>query len=219
MLNRIYYDSEFTGLHRNSTFISIAFISESGNYFYAEFNDYDKTQVNDWIQNNVINNLIHPPGDIVDFSYLVKSISPNSHGSIKQYNIEMVGNSCDIRNELYKWIKTESDILSTDQVQIYTDCYAYDWILLVDLLSNDELSSAQGMPDFINYIPIDLSTALWSRGIDPDISREEFAEVSTNSDDIDIIYPITSTKHNSLFDALVAKKCFEKIDQLRGVSI
>ena len=53
----IYYDAEFTGLHKNTTFISIGLVTEKGSYFYAEFNDYDESQVDDWIQKHVINNL------------------------------------------------------------------------------------------------------------------------------------------------------------------
>ena len=50
-------DSEFTGLHQNTTLISIGLVSECGKTFYAEFNDYDFNQVDDWLKENVINNL------------------------------------------------------------------------------------------------------------------------------------------------------------------
>ena len=53
----IYYDAEFTGLHRNTGLISIGLVSYSGSYFYAEFTDYDKSQVTEWIQENVIDKL------------------------------------------------------------------------------------------------------------------------------------------------------------------
>ena len=54
---KIFFDTEFTGLHKNTTLISIGLISESGKTFYAELSDYDKTQVDDWINENVIANL------------------------------------------------------------------------------------------------------------------------------------------------------------------
>lgn len=41
---KVYYDAEFTGLNRNTDLISIGLVSEYGNYFYAEFIDYDKTR-------------------------------------------------------------------------------------------------------------------------------------------------------------------------------
>ena len=55
---KIFLDTEFTGLHQYTTLISIGIISEFGDTFYAEFSDYDKNQVDNWIQENVINNYI-----------------------------------------------------------------------------------------------------------------------------------------------------------------
>lgn len=211
-MKRIYYDSEFTGLHRNSTLISIALISESGNYFYAEFNDFAKDQVDDWIQNNVINNLIYYAPDNTERQCLIKNHPTNLETSAtNQLCIEMLGSKDDIKKELVEWLKTETGVLETDQVQIYSDCYAYDWMLLVDLISGH----AMKMPDFINYIPIDLSTVLWVNGIDPDISREEFSGITENDlTNFDISLPdISSSKHNAFFDTLVAKTCFEKLDK------
>ena len=39
---KVFFDTEFTGLHRNTTLISIGLVSEDGRTFYAEFNDYDR---------------------------------------------------------------------------------------------------------------------------------------------------------------------------------
>ena len=56
---KIYFDTEFTGLHKNTTLISIGLIDEVGRSFYAEFSDYDKYQCDDWIKENVWANLIY----------------------------------------------------------------------------------------------------------------------------------------------------------------
>jgi hypothetical protein len=37
---KIFFDTEFTGLHQGTTLISIGLISECGKTFYAEFTDY-----------------------------------------------------------------------------------------------------------------------------------------------------------------------------------
>ena len=56
---RVFYDAEFTGLHRDTTLISIGlYCPEYGCYFYGEFNDYDESQVDDWIREHVLENLI-----------------------------------------------------------------------------------------------------------------------------------------------------------------
>lgn len=51
---KIFFDTEFTGLHKDTTIVSIGMITEDGKQFYAEFTDYDSKQCNDWIQANVL---------------------------------------------------------------------------------------------------------------------------------------------------------------------
>ena len=57
-MTKVFFDTEFTGLHQSTTLISIGLISECGKTFYAEFTDYDKTQIDDWLTENVINKLM-----------------------------------------------------------------------------------------------------------------------------------------------------------------
>ena len=54
---KIFFDTEFTGLYKNTELISIGLIAENGYTFYGEITNYDKSQVDNWIQENVINNL------------------------------------------------------------------------------------------------------------------------------------------------------------------
>ena len=54
---KIFFDTEFTGLHQNTTLISIGIVDENERTFYAELSDYDKTQCDSWINDNVVNNL------------------------------------------------------------------------------------------------------------------------------------------------------------------
>lgn len=58
---KIFFDTEFTGLHKDTTLISIGMVSEDGRTFYAELNDYDDSQINDWVRDNVISNLKFAP--------------------------------------------------------------------------------------------------------------------------------------------------------------
>jgi len=55
-MKKLFFDTEFTGLHQNTTLISIGIIADSGETFYAELTDYAKDQVNDWLRDNVIAN-------------------------------------------------------------------------------------------------------------------------------------------------------------------
>ena len=54
---KIFFDTEFTGLHQNTTLISIGAISDLNDTFYAEFADFDCNQVDEWIRDNVISKL------------------------------------------------------------------------------------------------------------------------------------------------------------------
>lgn len=54
---KVFMDCEFTGLHQGTTLISIGMIAEDGRELYCELNDYDKTQIDDWLKDNVIANL------------------------------------------------------------------------------------------------------------------------------------------------------------------
>ena len=51
----VFYDMEFTRKHQLTTSVSIGMVSSDGSQeFYAEFNDYDYSQVDQWLQTNVI---------------------------------------------------------------------------------------------------------------------------------------------------------------------
>ena len=53
----LYFDTEFTGLVPGTTLISLGIVSENGDKFYAEFNDYNEDLVDDWVRENVISKL------------------------------------------------------------------------------------------------------------------------------------------------------------------
>ena len=42
---KIFFDTEFTGLHKNTTLVSIGMVAENGHTFYAELNDYNHNQI------------------------------------------------------------------------------------------------------------------------------------------------------------------------------
>ena len=41
LIMKVYFDTEFTGLKKDTTLVSIGLISETHKAFYAEFTDYD----------------------------------------------------------------------------------------------------------------------------------------------------------------------------------
>ena len=106
---KIFFDTEFTGLRKDTTLISIGLVSANGQVFYAEFTDYDKTMVNDWIKENVIKNLMNRN-------------DPN-HGYY-------VGTKEEIRDKLTEWFS------QFDAVELVSDVCHYDMVLLIDLFGS-----------------------------------------------------------------------------------
>ena len=88
---RIFFDTEFTGLHQHTTLISIGLIAEDGEQFYAKLTDYDESQIDDWLKENVIEKLILQP---LGKPNLPAKWSENS----------FCGNTDRIRVKLDKWL-------------------------------------------------------------------------------------------------------------------
>ena len=82
-----------------------------------------------------------------------------------------------------------------ENVEIWSDCLAYDWVLF-----NQVFGHAFNIPKNVYYIPFDICTMMKLKGVDPDISREDFTENS-----------VEGKKHNALYDAKVIKACYEKL--------
>ena len=147
---KIFFDTEFTGLHQNTTLISIGLVSECGKTFYAELFDYDKSQVDDWIKSNVLNNLLNQ-------NMLRNSLD----------GTDIVRCFCDrltLREYLKNWLS------KFDSVEMWSDCLSYDWVLF-----NQIFGHAFNVPSNVYYIPFDICTLFKVKGIDPDVSREDFA--------------------------------------------
>ena len=189
-MTKVFFDTEFTGLHQNTTLISIGLISECGKTFYGEFNDYDKTQIDEWLQNNVINNLkFKEPKQGEDEYYVATRSEENKvpNDLYKSFSIELRDETSVIKHQLLQWLE------QFEQVEIWSDCLSYDWVLF-----NQIFGHAFNIPKNVYYIPFDICTLFKVKGIDPDINREEFANMQDGNQ-----------KHNALWDAKVIKRCFE----------
>ena len=194
---KVFFDTEFTGLHQNTTLISIGLISDCGKTFYAELTDYDETQINDWLKENVINNLI---------------LSDLEHGLLGKYNlhkVEFKGSKIFLRELLKSWFA------QFKQVEIWSDCLSYDWVLF-----NQIFGHAFNIPKNVYYIPFDICTLFQVKGIDPDISREKFCtdSFSENGEPLffdDIGNMIKNQKHNALWDAKIIQECFNRLVALK----
>lgn len=181
---KVFFDTEFTGLHKNTTLISIGLVDENGRTFYAEFSDYDKSQCDDWIHENVIKHL-----------YLGKY----EHIGFLNDNTTVFGSKDFIKNKLEKWLSIY------DNVELVSDCCHYDMVLFIDIFggafdipSNINPACHDINQDIANYYIISEREAF-------DLSREEIIEKYNN------IINIEGDKHNSLYDAKVIKEIYNLI--------
>lgn len=158
---KLFFDTEFTGLHQNTTLISLGIIAENGHTFYAEFMDYDKNQIDNWIRENILSKLLG--------------------GSEKDRKDDeecvIIGYKEIIKFDLSCWLK------QFDKIEMWGDCLSYDWILFCELFGG-----VLQIPRNIYYIPFDICTLFMIKGIDPDINRENFAENIETKDKHNALY-------------------------------
>ena len=186
----IFFDMEFTGLHRNTTPISLGMVTENGDMFYAEFTDYDIKQCDKWIRENVLNNLL-----------FVKKDFPCDLGK----NILMIkGSHEEISSMLNSWIYAARN---GQDIQFVSDVCHYDFVLLIDLITKGK--TAMDIPVWISDVCRDINQDIARHyGISDaeafDKSREEIVmELCAE--------PVYGDKHNSLYDAKVIKAIYEEI--------
>ena len=181
-MKKVFFDTEFTGLHQNTSLISIGCISKEGHTFYATLNDYSYEGIDEWIVDNVLGNLLYSEDDqdlkVVD--------DTDAFGKRSERYYDITTPKC--KDLLLEWLQR-----SGDDIVMWSDCLAYDWVLFCQLFGG-----ALEVPSFINYIPRDICTLFETKGIDPDISRVEFAGIK-------------ETRHNALSDAILIKACYEKL--------
>ena len=182
-MKKVFFDTEFTGLHQNTSLISIGCISDEGHTFYATLKDYSYEGIDEWIVDNVLANLLYTEDDR-DFG-VIDDTDANGRRSQRYYGITTP--KC--KDLLLKWLQR-----SGDDIVMWSDCLAYDWVLFCQLFGG-----AMEVPSFINYIPRDICTLFEVKGVDPDISRVEFAGIK-------------EIRHNALADAILIKACYEKLE-------
>lgn len=184
----LFFDTEFTGLHAGTTLVSIGIVTENGKKFYAEFSDYDESQCDDWIKENVLKHTILGGNDI-----LAKRLGEDSETTV------VLGSKTDIQYELGEWLK------QFDSVQFVSDVCHYDMVLLIDIFGG-----AFDLPKNVSAVCHDINQDIAKHyGISEreafDKSREDIV-----SELCDAFIP--SDKHNALYDAEVIKAIYKEVN-------
>ena len=129
----------------------MSLVSDADHSFYAEFSDYHRHQIDNWLRDNVLAHCRWQ--NAIDYFH---------HQQDRQ--TQVYGDRAFIAPHLRAWLDR------FDAITIWADCYAWDWVLFAQLFGG-----AFGLPRHIHYMPGDLSTLFRARGLDPDTDREPFA--------------------------------------------
>jgi hypothetical protein len=183
---KIFIDTEFTGLRKDTTLISLGIVYEDGSELYAEFTDYNESQLEDFHREHIMDKLSLGDMDVNSIRFDDKMCKKYIRG-----DKEFVGREIDF---WHQYIMKDYD---NEKIHVWSDCLAYDWVLFCDMFGG-----ALSLPKNILYIPFDICTLFLMKNIDPDISREGFVDEEAEN------------KHNALHDARVIKKCYEKLTTL-----
>lgn len=184
---KLFFDTEFTGLHKDTTLISIGIVAENGKRFYAEFADYDESQCDEWIKENVLKHTILGGNDA-----LAAKLGEDKSTTV------ILGTKADIRYELGEWLK------QFREAQFVSDVCHYDFVLLIDLFG-----TVFDLPENVSPVCYDINQDIKKfYGISNwgafDRSREDIVlELCGN--------PIIGEKHNAMYDAEVIKAIYEEL--------
>lgn len=192
-MKNIFIDCEMTSLDASGELISIGALYVDNNgverTFYAEFDDFNHDNCNEWVKDNVITKLKfneweEPKARVVSIPYTTDIQS-----------IEMKSNREIISDELYRWIQNVNE-----RVIMVADVGHYDISMVYNLLGG-----AFNIPSNLSPAYLDLNNILAlskSLNVDQafDISREKLAGEVDCED-----------KHNALYDAKVAKIIYDDL--------
>lgn len=185
---KIFFDTEFTGLHKNTTLISIGMVSEDNRQFYAELTDYDENQCDEWITKNVLSHLYTKSLDNIEKSPYISNLH--------------IGNKEDISKALFIWLK------QFDTVEFISDVSHYDFVLLIDLFG-----SAWNLPKNVCPSCYDINQDIASKY---DISQKEAFDKSREEilyqhykENV-----VNGDKHNSLYDAKVIRELYQILNNI-----
>ena len=198
---KLFFDTEFTGLHKNTTLISVGIAAEDGRRFYGVLNDFDRTQCTKWINENVLK------GVVEDLLSVPLSIE-NDIGEDGKYKDAWIikGNKRFVSIHLNRWLNW---IGGYDSIQFVSDVCHYDFVLLIDLITNG--GTAFDLPGNISPVCHDMNQdiARFYKVTDAeafDMSREQIMNDLCGQD-----YIVNGNKHDAMYDAEVMRAIWREV--------
>lgn len=198
---KLFFDTEFTGLHKNTTLISVGIAAEDGRRFYGVLNDFDRTQCTKWINENVLK------GSVEDLLCIPVSIIEDIGEDGKYRDFWIVsGNKRLVSIHLNRWLNW---IGGYDSIQFVSDVCHYDFVLLIDLITNG--GTAFDLPGNISPVCHDMNQdiARFYKVTDAeafDMDREQIMNDLCGQD-----YIVKGNKHDAMYDAEVMRAIWREV--------
>lgn len=206
----VFFDTEFTELSKNGELISIGLIGYDETKriyktFYAEFTDYNKEGLSDFVKDNVLPNLFTKDKEFtrsLGIKLIDNFVLPTFRYGSKGY----------IKESLIEWLQEFND-----DIYLVSDVAHYDMVLFIDLFGTAFDLPKMICPavydinnDIMRFYHCNLKDAF-------DKTREEIVEENIDKvdDNIRSIYRLLDKeyKHNSLFDAIVIYTIYMSISK------
>lgn len=189
---KVFFDTEFTGLHPGTTLISIGCVAEDGRTFYAELTDFNVKDCDEWIRENVIANL-----SLISLTSNDAILGHSTSTDTSSDKMKLCGDTDIVREYLIEWLKPYS------RVELVSDVCYFDMVLFVGLFGH-----SFSLPDNVSASCHDINQDIadfmdCAESIAFDTNREDLAKQFGFVDD--------GEKHNALHDALIIKAIYEGI--------
>lgn len=233
---KLFFDTEFSGLRKDTELLSIGIVSDTGEAFYAEITDYDhylgfdSTELetmnlsveenihymsNDksflnakWIHDNVIKKFFLDKPESTNYLRFEEFFGKEKFTTKR-------GTKAEVSIALCDWLKKLSK--KSSLLTFVSDVSHYDFVLLIDLIITDNgaAATALDLPDYICPACYDINQLIMEKHNCSmhkafDMSREEIAMHRDLSRKYCEIIKDDSLKHNALFDTIVIQCIYEK---------
>ena len=235
----LFFDFEFTSLSPDAQPISLGIVSDEyfpkfgmlkqthgegslrEKSFYAEFSDFDIDRCDDWVKAYVVPKLILQQAYNEMTTDFPDSIMRTARSLGEHSHKEFCSNTANIKKEFLEWLQQFSEY----NIQFVGDCATFDWYWMLQLIGEwekKEYGKANMMgyfpsckvglpilPSNISPIPQDLNDLIAYKkeiSICEAFGLDRFKDFENDWDFVD-----QANKHNSLWDAKVIKKIFNKL--------
>lgn len=187
---KMFFDTEFTGLKKDTDLISFGAVLSNGKKFYAEFTDYDLTKCDDWVVENVVRKTM--TGGNKDLEMFLDS-AKDTYLSCGPKKV--------VKSDLIKWV-SEID----EQIELVSDVCQYDMVLFQDIFGG-AFDVPHKFTRCCHDINQDIARVLNLREDAAfDVDREIFLKLLNRKWEFD-----NQNKHNALHDAEVIRYIYERI--------